>query len=80
MSSQRLRERTTQSPQQIGEKKMERKIKVYFDGELECGAYIKNAMVIVNEDYTMLQLVTAIKEAGYKTFMTDTMRRLAKVI
>ena len=57
-----------------------KQVTVYFNGELECGAFIQNAMVIVNEDYTMLQLVTAIKEAGYKTFMTGTMKRLAKVI
>ena len=58
------------------EKKM---IEVYFNGELECGAFIQNAMVVVNEDYTMLQLVMAIKEAGYKSFMTRTMRRLVKI-
>lgn len=50
-------------------------IKVYFDGQLECGAYIKNAMVILPEDYTMNQLVKAIKEAGYISFMTDTMKK-----
>lgn len=53
--------------------------KVYFDGQLECGAYIQNAMVIVPEDYTMNQLVTAIKDAGYVSFMTRTMRILVEI-
>lgn len=59
------------------EKKM---IKVYFNGVLNCGAFIYGAEVTVPENYTMLQLVTAIKNAGYKSFMTDTMKRLANVI
>lgn len=54
-------------------------VKVYFNGQLECGAFIQNACVILNEDYTMLQLVTAIKEQGYKSFMTNTMNRLVKI-
>ena len=53
--------------------------KVYFDGVLECGAYIKGADVEVREDYGMNELVRAIKAAGYKAFMTDNMRVLAKV-
>lgn len=52
---------------------------IYFNGQLECGAYIQNAMVIVPEDYTMNQLVTAIKNAGYISFMTRTMRTLVKI-
>lgn len=52
---------------------------VYFDGQLECGAYIQNAMVVVPEDYTMNQLVTAIKNAGYISFMTRTMRTLVEI-
>lgn len=52
---------------------------VYFNGVLNCGAYIFGACVEVPEEYTMNQLVTAIKNAGYKQFMTETMRRLADV-
>lgn len=58
------------------EKKM---VKVYFDGQRESGAYVQNACVWLNEDYTMLQLVNAIKESGYVSFMTDTMKRLVKI-
>jgi hypothetical protein len=53
--------------------------KVYFDGILECGAYIKGADVEVREDYGMNELVRAIKAAGYKAFMTENMRVLVKV-
>ena len=59
---------------------MKNTIKVYFNGVLECGAYIQGADVEVPENYTMLQLVTAIKEAGYKRFKTETMRTMANVI
>ena len=59
---------------------MKNTIKVYFNGVLECGAYFQGADVEVPENYTMLQLVTAIKEAGYKRFMTETMRTMANVI
>lgn len=52
---------------------------VYFNGQLECGAYIQNARVEVPEDYTMNQLVTAIKNAGYVSFMTETMKRLVEI-
>ena len=58
---------------------MEKRIKVYFDGQRESGAFVQGASVTVNEDYTMRQLVNAIKEAGFVTFATDTMKRLAKV-
>ena len=52
---------------------------VYFDGQLVSGAYIQNAYVTVDEDYTMNQLVTTIREAGYVAFMTQTMNRLVKI-
>lgn len=52
---------------------------IYFNGQLECVAYIQNAMVIVPEDYTMNQLVTAIRSAGYVSFMTKAMRTLVKI-
>jgi hypothetical protein len=58
---------------------MKKQIKVYFDGERESGAFVQGASVTVSEDYTMRQLVNAIKEAGYISFVTETMRRLAKV-
>lgn len=58
---------------------MKKQIKVYFDGQRESGAFVQGASVTVNEDYTMRQLVNAIKAAGYVSFATDTMRRLAKV-
>lgn len=54
--------------------------KVYFDGETEIyGCYVQGACVTVSDDYTMIELVKAIKNAGYKAFMIDGMRRLAKV-
>lgn len=40
---------------------MKNTINVYFNGVLECGAYIQGDNVEVPENYTMLQLVTAIK-------------------
>lgn len=53
--------------------------KVLFNGEiaLSCGgsAYVQGAQVIVPEDYTMNQLVTEIKEAGYISFMLPTMKK-----
>ena len=58
---------------------MKNMIKVYFNGVLNCGAYIYGACVYVPEDYTMRQLVNAIKEAGYKQFMIDSMKVLAYV-
>ena len=54
-------------------------MKVYFNGNLECGAYIQNAMVEVPEDYTMNQMVNAIKAAGYVTFKLPTMKRLVRI-
>ena len=53
--------------------------KIYFNGELKCGAFVYGAMVEVSEDYTMTEIVKAIDEAGYKTFMLEGMRRLARV-
>ncbi len=54
-------------------------VKVYFDGETSYGSFIYGASVILPEDYTMNQLVTAIKDSGYRTFKLGTMRRLAKI-
>ncbi len=54
-------------------------IKVYFNGQLKSGAFIQDAFVYVNEDYTMTQLVTAIKEVGFISFMTGNMRKLVKI-
>ena len=53
--------------------------KVYFDGITEMGCVIKNAMVVVSEDYTMNQMVKAIKENGYKMFKLDSMKRFVEV-
>ena len=56
---------------------------LYFDGELSltCGgsAYVQGAKVIVPEDATMNQIVTAIRDAGYSSFMLPTMRRLVRI-
>lgn len=57
-----------------------KEIKVYFDGITEMGCIIKNAMVVVPEDYTMNQMVNAIKDARYKMFKLDTMKRFVKVV
>lgn len=43
------------------------------------GCCIQNAMVVVSEDYTMNQMVKAIKEAGYKAFMLNTMKRFVTI-
>lgn len=50
-------------------------MKVYFNGNLECGAFIQNAVVEVPEDYTMRQMVEAIKHAGYISFKLPSMKR-----
>jgi hypothetical protein len=73
------RERGNTFPTVKGVKTMKKQIKVYFDGQRESGAFVQGASVTVNEDYTMRQLVNAIKAAGYVSFATETMRRLAKV-
>lgn len=51
-------------------------VTVYFNGVLDCGAYIYGAEISLPENYTMNQLVKAMKENGYKAFMLETMRRL----
>lgn len=56
-----------------------KKVRVYFDGQRESGAYVQNAMVVLNEDWTMNQLVNAIKDAGYVSFCLDTMKRLVRI-
>lgn len=53
--------------------------RVYFDGQLRCGAYVKNASVLLPDDYTMRQLVTAIARKGFESFMTSTMHRLVEI-
>ena len=55
-----------------------KKIKVQFYGitAMGCGCY---ASVIVPEDYTMNQLVQAIKNAGYTAFRTETMKRIVEI-
>ena len=59
---------------------MENMIWVYFDGiTKEYGCCIKNARVYVQEDYTMNQIVTAIKANGYSHFLLSGMKRFAKV-
>ena len=54
--------------------------KIYFDGITEMGSSIKDAMVILPEDYTMNQLVSEIKALGYKMFKLNTMKVYAEVI
>lgn len=54
-------------------------IKIYFDGQTTSGAYIQNAFVWVSDDYTMLQLVNAIKENDFVSFKTRTMNRLVTI-
>ena len=59
---------------------MERKeTEVVFNGVLNCGAFIYGASVIVPEDYTRIEIVKAIKAAGYKALILPGMRRLADV-
>lgn len=53
--------------------------RIYFTGITEMGCCIQNAMVVVPEDYTMNQMVQAIKAAGYKMFMLNTMKRFVEV-
>ena len=54
-------------------------IKVYFNSLTEYGSCIYDAVVFVPEDYTMNQLVSAIKEEGYSAFMLPSMRRFVKI-
>lgn len=56
--------------------------KIYFNGETkEYGCYIQGASVTVSDDYTMSEVVRAIKNAGYKTFILieSNMKVMAKV-
>ncbi len=56
---------------------------ICFDGELSltCGgsSYIQGAKVIVPQDPTMNQIVTAIRDAGYISFKLPGMRRLVRI-
>lgn len=56
-----------------------KQVRVYFDGQRESGACVQNAMVVLNEDWTMSQLVRAIKESGYVSFCLETMKRAVKI-
>ena len=54
--------------------------KVYFDGiTSEYGCYIQNACVFLPEDYTMNQLVSAIRANGYQKFKLRSMKVFAEV-
>lgn len=54
-------------------------IKVYFDGITNMGCCIKNAMMVLPEDYTMTQVVNEVKRLGYQMFKLDTMKVFVKV-
>lgn len=54
-------------------------IKIYFPGITEYGSCIYDAVVFVPEDYTMNQLVLAIKEEGYASFKLQSMRCFVKI-
>lgn len=56
-----------------------KEVKIYFDGITERGSVIKDAMVILREDYTSNQLVNEIKEGGFQYFMLPSMRRFVKI-
>lgn len=54
-----------------------RKVRFYgITKDYGCGVY---ASVILPEDYTMNQLVQAIKTAGYIAFRTETMKILVEI-
>ena len=53
-------------------------IEIGFYGMLECGSYVY-ASVKVPEDYTMNLLVKAIKERGFKSFMTNNMKIMVEI-
>lgn len=58
-----------------------KEVKVYFDGITAAyGCYIQNACVVLPEDYTMNQLVTAIKFNGYRKFKLQSMGVFADVL
>lgn len=55
-------------------------IKIYFDGITSAyGCFIQNACVTLPEDYTMNQLVSAIKNRGYQKFKLRSMNAFAEV-
>ena len=53
--------------------------KIYFTGIRESGACVYGCDVVMNEDYTMNQLVTYLKKLGYKAFMTNTMKKFVYI-
>lgn len=58
---------------------MEKMTTVYFNGITTGGCCIQNAMVTVRENYTMTEIVNAIRNAGYKKFQLCGMRVFADV-
>lgn len=56
---------------------------IYFEGELSltCGgsSYVQGTRVIVPQDPTMNQIVTAIRSAGYISFKLPEMRKLVRI-
>ena len=54
-------------------------MKICFDGTLECGALIQNAVVEVPEDYTMRNMVEAVKVAGYSSFKLPSMKKFVSI-
>lgn len=59
--------------------KGEEMTRVYFDGITEMGCSIKNAMVTVSDDWTMNEIVEAIKDQRYIFFKLPTMKCYAPV-
>ena len=53
--------------------------KVYFDGQLTCGAYIQNARLIFDEEPTMVGLVNRLRDEGYTMFRLPHMPKLVKI-
>lgn len=53
--------------------------KIYFTGETKSGCFIQGAMVEVSKDATMIEIVRAIRDAGYSRFMLQSMNRLVDV-
>lgn len=53
--------------------------KIYFNGIRETGAFVYGCEIVMNEDYTMNQLVTHLKKLGYKAFQTTTMKKLVYI-
>lgn len=56
---------------------------LYFNGEISLSSggasYIQGAKVFVPKDASMNQIVTAIKDLGYISFMLPTMNKLVKL-